>query len=288
MSSAALSLVLTAALLHALWNTAAKRVTGDSIAFVWLYATASALLWVPLSVALEWGQASFLSWSFIGAAALTGALHNAYGLSLQTGYRKADLGVVYPVARGTGPLLTMAVALLVLGEKIQWPNAVGGVVVIAGVAVVATATNRTKTSGRSAYAGLVWGLLTGTAIAGYTLWDNHAVTALGLAPVAYFAAGAAAQSITLLPWMRGRWPAARELVTQRRREIGIVAVLSPLAYVLVLIAMQTTPVALVAPARESSIVVGTLLGWWMFGEGRLARKLLGSCVVLAGIALIAL
>lgn len=63
--------------------------------------------------------------------------------------------------------------------------------------------------------------------------------------------------------------------------------LSPLAYVLVLVAMQSTPVALVAPARESSIVVGALLGAWMFKERGVARKLVGGLVVLAGIALVA-
>lgn len=276
MTGGALALVLTAALLHALWNTAAKRVGGDPIAFVWCYATASWLVWLPIGLTLAWGDGSVLSWTFVGAAVVTGVLHNAYGLSLQTGYRSADLGVVYPVARGTGPLVTMAVAILLLGEDVRPLNALGGLVVVLGVAVVATARGRAAPQGRSRYVGLAWGVLTGLAIAGYTLWDDQAVTTLGLAPVAYFAAGTTAQSLTLLPWMRGRWGDARVLLRSRRREIAVVAVLSPLAYVLVLIAMQTTPVSLVAPARESSIVVGTLLAWWMFDEERPARRITGS------------
>lgn len=286
MSATALALVLTAAVLHAVWNITAKRVQGDTTAFVWLYATASALLWLPLAAVLEAGDWD-LSWTFLAAAAVSGALHSAYGLALQTGYRKADLGVVYPVARGTGPLLTMIVALLFLGESVHPVNAAGGLVVIAGVAVVATAQGRTIASGRAAYAGLAWGSLTGLAIGGYTLWDDHAVTTLGLAPIAYFAATAAMQSLTLLPRMRGRFGALPAMSRTYWRETLVVAVLSPLAYILVLVAMQTTPVSLVAPARESSIVVGTLLAWWLFHEARPGRKIVGSLVVLAGIALIA-
>ena len=73
----------------------------------------------------------------------------------------------------------------------------------------------------------------------------------------------------------------------RWREIAVVAVLSPLAYVLVLEAMRTAPVSLVAPARESSIVVGSLLAWWLFKEPDPLRRLLGAVIVLGGIALIA-
>lgn len=285
-SAAALALVLTAAVLHALWNITAKRVEGDATAFVWLYGTASAVLWLPLALVIEAGDWQ-LSWTFLGAAAVSGLLHNAYGLALQTGYRQADLGVVYPVARGTGPLLTMVVALLLLGEDVHPLNALGGLIVIAGVAVVATAKGRAVVRGRQAYTGLLWGVLTGLAISGYTLWDDHAVTTLGLAPVAYYASTAALQSLTLAPRMHGRFGELPALVRRYWREVLIVAVMSPLAYILVLIAMQTTPVSLVAPARESSIVVGTLLAWWLFQEAGPGRKVLGSLVVLAGIALIA-
>lgn len=284
MSTAALALVLTAAVLHAAWNITAKTVDGDATVFVWLYATVSALLWLPPALLL---QPPDWSWTFLGAAAASGVLHSAYGLALQTGYRQADLSVVYPVARGTGPLLTMVTALALLGEAVHPVNALGGLLVIVGVAVVAATRRRGERRGARAHAGLAWGALTGLTIAGYTLWDDHAVTALGLTPVAYFAATAAFQSLSLAPMMRGRRGDLRRLARAHWRATAVVAVLSPLAYILVLIAMQTTPVSLVAPARESSIVIGTLLAWWIFREPAPARKVLGSLVVLAGVALIA-
>ena len=70
--------------------------------------------------------------------------------------------------------------------------------------------------------------------------------------------------------------------------VPTIAVLSPLAYVLVLVALRTAPVAVVAPLRESSIVVASLLAWRFFGEGHLARRLVGAAVVLVGIVAVGL
>jgi len=285
---AALALVLAAAVLHAVWNVAAKRVTGDSRVFVWLYATASAVLWVPVGLVIlardGWPDLGAL----VVAGAVSGVLHNLYGVALNTGYARADLGVVYPTARGTGPLLTMLVALVVLGEQADAVHVVGGLVVIAGVAVVASSGASGVDPSRG-LAGVRWGLATGAAIAAYTLWDGHAVTTLALDPVAYFACNAVWQSLTLAPILRDRGRRAEAVRMSRRhaKEIALVAVLSPLGYILVLVAMQTTPVALVAPARESSIVIGTLLAWWLFKEPRPMMKVVGSLVVLVGIALLA-
>ncbi|HWV77237.1 MAG TPA: EamA family transporter [Isoptericola sp.] len=289
MTPASIALVLTAAVLHAVWNVAAKRVTGDSRVFVWLYSTASAVLWVPVGLVILARE----GWPDLGALLLAGAvsgvLHNLYGIALNTGYARADLGVVYPTARGTGPLLTMLVALVFLGEHVDAVNVVGGLVVIAGVAVVASSGASGVDPSRG-LAGVRWGLATGAAIAAYTLWDGHAVTTLALDPVTYFACNAVWQSVTLTPILRDRGRRAEAVRMSRRhvREIALVAVLSPLGYILVLVAMQTSPIALVAPARESSIVVGTLLAWWLFKEPRPAVKIVGSVVVVAGVALLAL
>lgn len=127
----------------------------------------------------------------------------------------------------------------------------------------------------------------GLAIASYTLWDDHAVTDLGLHPLAYFGVAVTFQSLILLPSAVHR----RALIVPALRTswlpAALVAVLSPTAYILVLFAMQTTPVSLVAPLRESSIVIGSLAGWLIFREPKPLRRLAGASVVLGGIALIA-
>ncbi len=295
MSVSALLLILTAALCHATWNIAAKRVKSDGTIFVWCYATASALLWLPIGAVVLARSSEPVSFSLLWAPVISGLLHFAYGVSLQTGYDRADLGVVYPVARGSGPLLTMIVAVLFLHERPGWAGLAGGLIVVAGVAVVASVKSRSSQTGQITgeaahgrrVAGLRWGALTGVAIAAYTLFDDHSVTALGLGAVSYYAVSAFWQALTMSPVAWRRRSRVGPVLHTYWREVSVVAVLSPFAYILVLQAMKTTSVALVAPARESSIVVGSLLALWLFKEPNPARRLVGAAIVLAGIALIA-
>lgn len=287
MTGTALALILVAALCHAVWNIAAKRVTTDGYVFVWWYTFGSAALWLPVGVLVFAAAGWPWSWGMLYAPMVSAMIHIGYQLSLQTGYRRADLSVVYPVARGVGPLLTMIVAVLVLDERPGWAGLAGGLVIVGGIVIVASGSSPTK-SGRRVD-GIAWGLLTGTAIAGYTLWDDHAVTSLALLPVTYFVTATVWQTVAMTPYLVSKYPdRIRPVLSRYWREIGVVALLSPFAYVLVLQAMRTTPVALVAPVRESSIVVGSLVAWWMFKEPNPVRKMVGAVVVLLGIGLVVL
>jgi drug/metabolite transporter (DMT)-like permease len=137
--------------------------------------------------------------------------------------------------------------------------------------------------------GLVYGAATGATIAAYTLWDAHSVTALEVPALPYFTLGLVAQTIGVTPTVltaRGR-AALPEVLRRHRVEIAVVAALSPLAYVFVLQALKTAPVALVAPTRESSIVIGALLSWLVLKEPHPAVRLAGSLVLLAGVAVLA-
>ncbi len=285
MSPEALALVLTAAVLHALWNFAAKGVTEDRLLFVWLYATASAVLWLPVAIVWLLATGQRPGWVWLGAAALSALMHIAYQLTLQRGYAEADLNLVYPLARGVGPLLTFVVAVAVLGERPGVWGTVGVVLVVAGVLLISWPRGTIR---GSTWPGVVWGCATGITIAAYTLWDSHTVTDLGVPPLPYFVLGLLCQVpvLTLLAGSRVR--EARRAWPTLARPVLVVALLSPLAYLLVLRAMQLAPVALVAAARESSIVVGALLGWLALGEERPVHRLLGSAVVAAGIAAIVL
>ena len=287
MSTIALAMVLLAALCHAVWNLAAKRVREGGYAFVWLYDLASVALWAPLALGVLVASGIGLSPTLLLATLVSGVLHIAYQLTLQTGYARADLGIVYPVARGVGPVLSMVAAILLLGERPGWLAAAGALVVVGGIVVVAT--GRSAAGRHGTRAGVAWGAATGLAIAAYTLWDSFSVTVLEAPPVPYFVISCLWQVVLLTPrLLRGHRESVRPVLSRHWREIALVAVLSPLAYVLVLTAMRTAPVSLVAPARESSIVVGSLLAWWLFKEPDLWRRLLGAGIVLGGIVLIAL
>jgi len=283
MNTTALSFVLVAAVVHAGWNLAAKRISSGGTQFVWLYYTVSAVALLPVTITqLVTGSPQ---WTWLLAAVVTSVFHVAYGIVLQRGYVVGDLSVVYPVARGTGPLLSVLAAVLVLGERPGWMGLLGAGLVIAGVLVISTGRTRDTTGARRA--GIGYGLLTGVVIAGYTLWDAHSVTGLQVPPVVYFGLGSVVQSVMLAPAaITGRAQVAR-LWREQRREVLIVGLASPVAYILVLFALTMAPVSLVAPARELSIVLGGLAAWLVLGEQDAVRRLAGSVIVVAGIAAIA-
>lgn len=279
-------IVLAAALAHAVWNLASKYKRGDTVLFVWAYTCASALLCVPLGLVLVATGEQPVNWQLAVGSGVSCLWHVAYSLTLQAGYDRAALGVVYPVARGTGPVLTMLCAVLLLGERPTAGAVLGALVVIGGIAVVTG--NPFRGGRRHPHHGVLWGVATGATIAGYTLWDSYSVTSLHLAPVSYYSGTLLLQSLILAPSALRRRDRGFASVRVDVKPILIVAVCSPLAYILVLMAMRTAPVALVAPLRESSIVVGSLLAVWLFRESHLARRLVGAGVVLAGIAAISL
>ena len=277
----ALALVLTAAVLHAALEPrrqAGRRSTaspssGSTWSARWCSGRRS-----PSSGRWSSGERPRLAWLYAGA--LTAFFHIVYQLVLQRGYEKGDLNLVYPLARGTGPLLTFVFAVTVLGDRPDAVAVAGVLAVIAGILLISLGGPRTPGSTR---AGVLWGVGTGVAIAAYTLWDNHAVNALDVPPLPYFVLGLVLQ-LPVLTLLLGRRRALLPTVWREARgPVIAVAVLSPMAYVLVLRALQLAPVSLVAPARETSIVVGALLSWWFLREPSAARRLVGAVVVLAGI-----
>ena len=132
----AVVLVLVAALLHAIWNIVAKR-SGGGRHFVLMGALMIVVLWSPLGLALAWTQAPrWAAWEWAVLLA-SGLAHLVYFNVLLAGYRAADLTVVYPVARGSGPLLASAGAVLVLGERLGAAGIFGVLAIAAGVFLIA-------------------------------------------------------------------------------------------------------------------------------------------------------
>ena len=133
----------------------------------------------------------------------------------------------------------------------------------------------------------MYGVATGALIAAYTLWDAFSVTDLAVPPLIYFGAASILQSLLLAPQVLSKPEPLRLLWKENWREILVVGLLSPMAYLMVLYAMRLAPVSLVAPAREVSIVLSGLAAWLVLGEADARRRLIGSAVVLAGIVAIA-
>jgi drug/metabolite transporter (DMT)-like permease len=205
-------------------------------------------------------------------------------LALQRGYAMGDLSVVYPLARGSGPPLAVVAAIVLLGED-PHPLALAGAAAVS-VGVVTIGWRGRGAVGRH-FTSVWYGVLAGAFIAAFTVWDAVAVTRLAVPPAAMVAGSALTQTLLLTPYALRRLGAVGELVRHHWREVWTIALLAPLSYVMVLLALRVAPVSVVAPARELSIVVGILIGWLALREPAPARRLAGAVVVLAGIAAIA-
>lgn len=280
-------LIAGGAIAHAAWNLVAKRASLSGPAFVWLTSIGAAVVTAPLAIVLAVLDPPPLG-PFLLAVVVSGLIHTGYFLALQAGYRAGDVGVVYPLARGTGPLLSVILAIVLFGERPGPLGLAGAAAIILGVVVIGLA-GRTR-GGATARAGVAWGLLTGVAIAAYTLWDANAVQHWMLGPVVLSCGTMAVEAALLAPLVLRSAPSrsgVREVWRRHRWDVVAVAVLSPLAYILVLQALQLAPVSIVAPGREASVVLVGLAGWLLFKEPHPARRLAGAAVVLAGVALLA-
>ncbi len=284
MPLSSLCAVLLAALCHAIWNLEAKR-AASSRHFVWLYSAVSLLLWAPAVtyVLLQPGFRYGL-WQYLALAG-TAVLHLLYSLSLQAGYRAADLSLVYPVARGSGPLLSFAGAVLLFGER-PGPLALAGLLlIIAGIVLIADLHHSVR---RSALPGLMWGALTGACIAAYTLNDGWAVKILGISPFVIDFAGNSFRVMVLSRQALSDRPELAREWRAYRRPVMTVAALGPLGYLLVLFAMRRAPISHVAPARELATLVGTWFGARLLGEQAAAQRLAGALCIVAGVVSLAL
>lgn len=286
MDPVALALVLGAAMAHATWNLQAKR-AGGGAPFVWLYTAVGVVAWAPAALVELLVTHDAISGAAFGFMLGSGVLHTAYFLALQRAYAHADLSVVYPLARGTGPLGATILAVLVLGEHPTGLALAGAGIIVVAVLGLAWAPLTAGARGHDRL-GLFFALLTGGTIAIYTVWDKHGVSALHAPPIAYFWVTIAAQCALLAPLAARRRAAVGALWRTQRGPAVSVGLLAPLAYVLVLFALRLAPVAYVAPAREAGIVLGAAFGTRVLGEGDAVRRTLAAAAIVAGIAALAL
>ncbi len=284
MTTTALALVLVAAFTHASWNYFLKR-SGGGIGFVWLFAAVSALLYAPVAIGVFLWLRPNLGWVHFAAAAASALLHAVYYLLLDRGYRHGDLSLVYPIARATGPLLTVALAMLLLGER-PAPLAIGGAFLISGGGLLLTGDPRALRS-KGIEQAVVMALSTGVTIAAYTLVDKAAVAILLTPPILQDWMTNAGRVVLMAPLLRGRGASVRAAWQQHRGDVLAVAVLSPLAYILVLTAMQITLVSYVAPAREVSILIAAFLGARLLSEGDARRRGIAAALMTVGVVALA-
>lgn len=287
MTLGALALLVVAAVMHASWNLLAKKASAGGAVFVWLFTVASTVLYAPLVAVWMFFQPVYPSgWIWL-CVVVSAAVHAGYFLSLQTGYRHGDLSLVYPLARGTGPLLATMLAMIFLVERPSVLALFGGGLIIVGVFMITGGVSGLRMT-RSPRAAIGYGVLTGGFIGAYTLVDKYAVGHLLAAPLVYHWLCNAGRVVFLSPLVRRQGSELRRQWQQYRAIILAVGVLSPLTYILVLLAMQFTPLSYVAPAREMSILVGVILGARLLAEGQVMTRLVAALAIVAGITALVL
>jgi drug/metabolite transporter (DMT)-like permease len=243
-------------------------------------------IYLPVAAATYIWLRPSIGWEALVFVAVSGALDLAYFLMLTRGYAVGDLSLVYPLARGTGPALSVAGAVLFLGDRPSPLALVGAGIIVAGIVIMAWSPS--VVSGREFTLSIGFALATGVCIAAYTLWDSEGVEELN--PVLYNYGREIVRLVLIAPFALATVEARRRIAATFRDDpvaaVGV-GILAPGAYTLVLAALLLSSVAYVAPAREISIVFGALLGWRLLGERDAPRRVSGALAIVAGVCCLA-
>jgi len=287
MPGSALLLVVFAGFIHACWNIVAKKAGGD-VRFACFTALVMMVFWAPVGLWFGWHQVPLWGWREWGLISVSALIHVCYYILLLRGYRKADLTVVYPLARGFGPLLSSLAAIVLLGEEITAVGLCGVLAVVFGVILEAGGPGLFRGAHdpqqrAKLLLGVQYGLLTGVFIAGYTVVDGYGVKVLLLSPILLDYFGNFVRLALLAPPVLRDPAQALCLWKAQWKSATIIGVISPIPYVLVLYAMQVAPLSHVAPAREVSMLFAALLGGQLLGEGDRLLRFLGAISIGVGV-----
>jgi drug/metabolite transporter (DMT)-like permease len=283
-SGPALVLVVCAAILHIAWNALAKR-AHDQFVFLWSSVSLASVLLLPVGLLrLPEESAPLRGLPFVAASI---GIHAVYFYALGRSYRHGDFSRVYPMARGLGVALVPLAALPLLGERPSWLGALGVGLVVFGIvalSVVPSAVGASVAAGRGGGTG--WALVTGLSIAAYSLVDKAGVTRLH--PMPYIALMGLGLSALLAPIALANRTALRREWRLNWRTILVASAMNLTSYLLVLFAFRLSKVGYVVATRELSILFSAFVGSLWLDEGRLAPRLVGASIVLAGVVCVAL
>lgn len=285
MTIVTLLLLLCAAFFHASWNFISKKACGGAI-FVWLFNAVASAVYTPVVIGFISITGSHFFWNYIIFMLGSAILHVGYFVLLNKGYDSGDLSLVYPLARGTGPLFSTVAAILLLGEHPSLIALIGTILIAIGVFLLLG--NPAKYAEMHSSRAVLFSALTGLFIASYTLWDKYAVSSMDVPPILMYWGTTVGQALLMAPYaLKNREETINQWKTKRFSIFGV-AILCPLSYVLVLTAMVFTPVSYVAPAREVSILIGAVMGTHFLSEGDAKLRIAAALVILAGLTCLAI
>ena len=272
MPAAAFALALAAAFVHALWNVLLARARDPEAATAVALVVAIAVF-APVTAAVWHVDARV--WPFL---LVTGVFQAVYFSLLAAAYRRLELSVVYPIARGSAPVLVLVAGVVALGKATSWGQAAGVCLVGAGVVLV-------RGLKRADPGGVAFGLLIACCIATYTLIDKRGIR-YG-SPIPYLELSMIAPSLGYAAVMLRRKGAAavRAEVLPANALAGLATFT---AYALVLAALQRASAASVAAVRETSVLNATAFAAFVLKERVGAERAAGAIVIVLGVALLSL
>ena len=268
----ALLLALAAAFVHALWNLLLARAR-DPEAATAVALVVAVVVFAPVAP-FAWGLEREV-WPYL---AVTSCLQLLYFALLITAYRKSDVSVVYPVARGVAPVIVLLAGIAVLGYGTSLAQAAG--VVLVGLGVLAIRGFR---RGADA-AGVVFGLAIAAVIASYTLVDKRGLDYA--TPIAYLEVSMVAPALLYAAWVARLRGGAAALRSELDGSSVIAGIATFSAYALVLAALERASAASVAAVRETSVVIATLLAAAVLKEHVTPVRLTGAILVAGGVAIL--
>ncbi len=289
MSGLALALILFSALCHSAWNLLLKR-SGNQEVFVWMLLAVGSVILAPLGFALLgvfWITESGF-WLLVASI----VAHIIYFALLSRAYSRGDLSLVYPIARGIGPMLVPILAVLILGESMALPAALGITFIVAGIFLVSWWGRFRALLARPLDlirdGGVRYAILTGLTTTSYTLVDKQGVEQIQ--PFLYMYLLTLGSALGMYPYILSRYGTAilSEQWKINRPDILAASVLTFLGYGLALTAFSLSRVSYVAPAREVGIVVGVLMGVFLLKEPFGRGRILGSSLIVLGLVSLAL
>jgi drug/metabolite transporter (DMT)-like permease len=268
----ALELALAAAFVHALWNVLLARAR-DTEAATAAALVVAVVVFAPVT-ALVW-RVEAAVWPYL---AVTAVLQLLYFTLLAAAYRRVALSVVYPVARGTAPVLVLAVGIVALGKATSWGQALGVMCVGLGVLLVRGLRHDASAGG------VAFGLAIASCIAAYTLVDKRGLQHAGAIP--YLELGMVGPSVVYAGAV-ARWKGLPALRAAFRPATVAAGLATFGAYALVLAALQRASAVSVAAVRELSVVLATLFAGRLLRERVGLGRLAGAALVAGGVALLA-
>jgi uncharacterized membrane protein len=281
-----IALVAISAAMHVTWNVRLKT-AGDTLRAATLGMIAGAVAIVPLGIA-AWvigGRSPIPPEAFV-LGIVSGVIEATYFVLLSAAYRRGDLSVVYPIARGTAPLLAVAFGVGLLGERLGLAGSLGVVALLAGFLLLQQPWRVLR--GHGLDPSIAFALATGVTIAAYSAVDRVGTRLLH--PLSYAAILWVTTAVVLVLWLR--WFRPGEKLATDREEVRWSAVggwLTLGAYLLILWALSVAPLSAVAPLRESATVFAAAWGSVRLGEAADRRDTLrrvGASVLIVGGAIL--